>query len=131
MPRVISYDELGQSTVKDLAKRLTEEGSHVSPDDVKGKVTLETILEKGVAEREKMLASKPKPVVAAPPVQPVQQVQPGQPVQPVGSTDSTSKTTDGTTNMNPKEDKKSMSSRNTGASVMAAGVVMGVLAFTI
>lgn len=122
MPRVISYDELGQSTVKNLAKRLTEEGSHVSPDNVKEKVTLETLLEKGVAEREKMLASMPKPVVAAPPVQ--------APVQPVGSTDSTSKTTDGTMDMNSK-DKKSVSSRNTGASVLAAGVVMGVLAFTI
>lgn len=118
MPRVISYDELGQSTVKDLAKRLAEEGSHVSLDDVKMKMTLETLLEKGAAEREKMLTSMPKPVVVAPPL------------QPVGSTDSNSKTTDGTTNMN-SEDKKSASSRNIGASVLAAGVAMGVLAFTI
>lgn len=116
MPRVISYDELGQSTVKDLAKRLAEEGSHVSLDDVKMKMTLETLLQKGVAEREKMLTSMPKPVVVAP-------------LQPVGSTDSNSKTTDGTTNMN-SEDKKSASSRNIGASVLAAGVAMGVLAFT-
>ncbi|KAG0350054.1 hypothetical protein BG005_010412 [Podila minutissima] len=116
-PRVISYDELGQSTVKDLAKRLAEEGSHVSPDDLKKEETLETMLEKGVAEREKMLASMPKP---APPPS----------VQPVGSPDSASKTTDSTTNTNPK-DKKSASSRNTGTTVLAAAIAMGALALNI
>ncbi|KAF9297505.1 hypothetical protein BGZ74_009782 [Mortierella antarctica] len=116
-PRVISYDELGQSTVKDLAKRLAEEGSHVSPDDLKKEVTLETMLEKGVAEREKMLASMPKP---APPPS----------VQPVGSPDSASKTTDSTTDTNPK-DKKSASSRNTGTTVLAVAIAMGALALNI
>ncbi|KAF9326118.1 hypothetical protein BG006_010425 [Podila minutissima] len=116
-PRVISYDELGQSTVKDLAKRLAEEGSHVSPDDLKNEMTLETMLEKGVAEREKMLASMPKP---APPPS----------VQPVGSPDSASKTPDSTTNMNPKE-KKSASSRNIGTTVLAAAIAMGALALNV
>ncbi|KAG0040460.1 hypothetical protein BGZ82_002544 [Podila clonocystis] len=117
MPRVISYEELGQSTVKDLAKRLAEEGSHVSPDDIKKEVTLETMLEKGVAEREKMLASMPKP--APPPA-----------VEPVESSDSASKTTDDTTNMNSK-DKKSASSRNTGTTVLAAVILMDFLALNL
>ncbi|KAF9319318.1 hypothetical protein BG003_009399 [Podila horticola] len=115
-PRVITYDEIGQSTVKDLAKRLAEEGSHVSPDDIKKEVTLETMLENGVAEREKMLASMPKPEIVPA-------------VQPVGSTNSTSKTTDGTLNLDSK-DKMSASSRNTGT-VLATAIVVGVLALNL
>ncbi|KAF9396628.1 hypothetical protein BGZ94_006473, partial [Podila epigama] len=70
LPRVISYDELGQSTIHDLVNKLTTEGSHVAPDDVKRNITLSTILEKGVAERKQMLASRPEPS-AHPIAQPV------------------------------------------------------------
>ncbi|KAG0090201.1 hypothetical protein BGZ93_009453 [Podila epicladia] len=117
MPRVISYDELGQSTVKDLAKRLAEEGSHVSPEDIKKDVTLEITLEKGVAEREKLLASMPKP-------------NPPAAVQPVESPDSASKTTDSTKDMSSK-DKKSATSRNTGTAVLAATIAMCAIALVI
>ncbi|KAG0325045.1 hypothetical protein BG004_003317 [Podila humilis] len=66
LPRVISYEELGQSTVADLMKRLMQEGSHVTIDDTREHISLETLLKKGVAEREKMLASMPQHEVAAP-----------------------------------------------------------------
>ncbi|KAF9139115.1 hypothetical protein BG015_002162 [Linnemannia schmuckeri] len=56
-PRVISYKELGQGSMEELAKQLADQGSHVSLDELKSGVTMESILEGGVAEKEKMTAS--------------------------------------------------------------------------
>ncbi|KAK5828048.1 hypothetical protein F5H01DRAFT_375800 [Linnemannia elongata] len=57
LPRVISYKELGQGSLKDLAKQLADQGSHVSLDELKSGITVESILEGGVAEKEKMSVS--------------------------------------------------------------------------
>ncbi|KAG0372075.1 hypothetical protein BGX24_000783 [Mortierella sp. AD032] len=57
LPRVISYKELGQGSAKDLAVQLADQGSHVSPDELKSGITIQSILEGGLAEKEKMVAS--------------------------------------------------------------------------
>ncbi|KAG0292397.1 hypothetical protein BGZ97_005607 [Linnemannia gamsii] len=57
LPRVISYMELDQGSMKNLAKQLVDQGSQVSPDELKAGITIESILEGGVAEKEKMVAS--------------------------------------------------------------------------
>jgi len=57
LPRVISYKELSQGSLKDLAKQLADQGSHVSLDELKSGITIESILEGGVAEKEKIAAS--------------------------------------------------------------------------
>ncbi|KAG0275931.1 hypothetical protein BGZ95_008216 [Linnemannia exigua] len=57
LPRVISYKELGQGSAKDLAKKLADQGSHVSPDELKSGITVESILEGGLAEKEKMVTT--------------------------------------------------------------------------
>ncbi|KAG0057214.1 hypothetical protein BGZ83_000627 [Gryganskiella cystojenkinii] len=68
MPHVITYDELSQTTYASLAKSLESEGSHVSAEEAKAHTTIASILQQGVAEKEKMLALKPKnPVAASPP----------------------------------------------------------------
>lgn len=56
LPRVISYKELGQGSLKDLAKQLAGQGSHVSPDELKSGITIESILEGGLADKEKLAA---------------------------------------------------------------------------
>ncbi|KAF9907800.1 hypothetical protein EC991_010492 [Linnemannia zychae] len=53
LPRVISYKELGQGSAKELAKQLADQGSHVSPDEFKSGITIESILEGGLVEMEK------------------------------------------------------------------------------
>lgn len=57
LPRVISYKELDKGSMKDLAKQIADQGSHVSPDELKAGITIESILEGGVVEKEQMAAS--------------------------------------------------------------------------
>ncbi|KAG0240036.1 hypothetical protein B0O80DRAFT_503801 [Mortierella sp. GBAus27b] len=70
LPRVISYDQLSRDSINDLVKKLTDEGSHVSLDDVKSGKTVEAILQDGLAVKEKMPGAS-KPATAAPPPNPV------------------------------------------------------------
>ncbi|KAG0282110.1 hypothetical protein BGZ96_000828 [Linnemannia gamsii] len=57
LPRVISYKELDKGSMKDLVKQLADQGSHVSPDELKAGITIDSILEGGVTEKEKMVSS--------------------------------------------------------------------------
>lgn len=61
------YEELDQKAVPELINKLTNEGLHVSPEEKTGGMTMETIVNKGLAEKEKMPATA-KP--AAAPVSP-------------------------------------------------------------
>ena len=70
MPHVITYDELNQGTLEHLAESLASEGSHVSPEEAKSD-TIKSILQKGLVEKEKMLASNPKPAAPAAVANPV------------------------------------------------------------
>ncbi|KAF9934962.1 hypothetical protein FBU30_009384 [Linnemannia zychae] len=57
LPRVISYQELDQIPTEDLAKQLAEQGSHVSPDELKSGITIESIIQDGLIEKKNMIAS--------------------------------------------------------------------------
>ncbi|KAF9989233.1 hypothetical protein BGZ75_007055 [Mortierella antarctica] len=65
LPHVVPYEALDQKAVPELISKLTNEGLHVSPEEKTGGTTMETILNKGLAEKEKMLAAA-KPAAAAP-----------------------------------------------------------------
>ncbi|KAF9576025.1 hypothetical protein EC968_000585 [Mortierella alpina] len=66
LPHVVPYEALDQKAVPELISKLTNEGLHVSPEEKTAGTTMETILNKGLAEKEKMLATT-KPATAPAP----------------------------------------------------------------
>ncbi|KAF9961704.1 hypothetical protein BGZ72_002265 [Mortierella alpina] len=71
LPHVVPYEVLDQKAVPELISKLTNEGLHVSPQETTAGTTMETILNKGLAEKEKMVATAkpaaaPAPAAAAP-----------------------------------------------------------------
>ncbi|CAO3575008.1 unnamed protein product [Mortierella alpina] len=65
LPHVVPYEALDQKDVSKLVSKLTNEGLHVSPEEKTGGTTMESLLSKGLAEKETMLATA-KPAAAAP-----------------------------------------------------------------
>ncbi|KAG0213575.1 hypothetical protein BGX28_003992 [Mortierella sp. GBA30] len=62
IPHVVSYNDLSKTPMTDLVKRLTDEGLHVSPDEKMSGTTMETLLKKGLEEKdekEKVALMKP------------------------------------------------------------------------
>ncbi|KAG0199644.1 hypothetical protein BGX33_011530 [Mortierella sp. NVP41] len=57
LPRVISYSDISQGSMKDLVKQLVDQGSHVSPDEQTLDISVENILEGGLTEKENMVTS--------------------------------------------------------------------------
>ncbi|KAF9438438.1 hypothetical protein BGZ76_007831 [Entomortierella beljakovae] len=45
LPYVVTYEQLSQSTVGDLAKKLSEDGSHLMPEDKAKNLTIDSFLQ--------------------------------------------------------------------------------------
>ncbi|KAF9201282.1 hypothetical protein BGZ49_008468 [Haplosporangium sp. Z 27] len=54
LPRVIAYDQLDHTSIGDLAKKLTDEGSHLIPEDQSKNLTIDSFLEIGLADKQLM-----------------------------------------------------------------------------
>ncbi|KAI7822939.1 hypothetical protein BC939DRAFT_453065 [Gamsiella multidivaricata] len=61
LPSVIPYDILSKNSMDDLLVKLTNNGSHISPEEKNDGKTIDSVLRDGLAEKEKMLSATTAP----------------------------------------------------------------------
>ncbi|KAF9968815.1 hypothetical protein BGZ70_005619 [Mortierella alpina] len=132
LPHVVPYEALDQKAVPELISKLTNEGLHVSPEEKTGGTTMETILSKGLAEKEKMLATtKPAATLPASPAA-VPAPDAAHPLDPAAmddkktTADDKKTTADGTTKT-PGEEKLSLPVEKANSSNKLMVGVLGVM----
>ncbi|KAF9355959.1 hypothetical protein BGX26_005887 [Mortierella sp. AD094] len=67
LPRVIPYDQPSQTSMGDLAKKLADEGSHLTPEDKSKNMTIDSFLQSGLNDKQLM---QPQPQQATKPAAP-------------------------------------------------------------
>ncbi|KAF9097735.1 hypothetical protein BGX27_000916 [Mortierella sp. AM989] len=69
LPHVIAYDQLSQTSMGDLVKKLTDDGSHLTPEDKSKNMTIDSFLQSGLADKQLIQpqqATKPTPAAPNP-----------------------------------------------------------------